>query len=312
MEVSVIVATYSPDETKLKDTINSILLQKNIEFEIIIADDGSKDNKFSELKEIFINENIKFIENKLNQGTVKNLYSGLLHASGKWVKFISPGDMLFGTNSLRSWVDNMILNDTKISYSDAIYYARDNEGNWNAVKMYANPQRPKRLGFKDSNIPKQEYLINDDICLGAAIMSERVITTKYIELILNKVTYAEDNIYRIMLYDGERISYNEAPTMLYEVGTGISTSGDNKWSELIKKDWNETNKIIIARDTDDLKFKRKFERYIMLQSRQNFISKIKIYLLNKEKISMRLCKLFKKRYTNVCSLQEFREIIQNS
>ena len=38
--VSVLVITYNPKKEKLMQTLNSILLQKGIKFEIVIADDG--------------------------------------------------------------------------------------------------------------------------------------------------------------------------------------------------------------------------------------------------------------------------------
>ena len=41
-EVSIIVATYNADWQKLMMTINSIIIQSGVKFEIIFADDGSK------------------------------------------------------------------------------------------------------------------------------------------------------------------------------------------------------------------------------------------------------------------------------
>ena len=41
-QIAVEVLTYNSDLEKLKLTLNSILIQKNIDFEIIIADDVSK------------------------------------------------------------------------------------------------------------------------------------------------------------------------------------------------------------------------------------------------------------------------------
>ena len=51
--VAVTVGTYNPIWKKLEATLRSILQQKNVNFQIIISDDGSKYNCFNEAKELF-------------------------------------------------------------------------------------------------------------------------------------------------------------------------------------------------------------------------------------------------------------------
>ena len=46
IDMSVIVVTYNSEWEKIKITLNSILRQKNISLQIIVADDGSE-NIFS-------------------------------------------------------------------------------------------------------------------------------------------------------------------------------------------------------------------------------------------------------------------------
>ena len=43
-DISVVVLTYNPDLNDLKKTLRSIMLQDGVDFEIVIADDGSKNN----------------------------------------------------------------------------------------------------------------------------------------------------------------------------------------------------------------------------------------------------------------------------
>lgn len=52
-EVSIIVATYNADWQKLMMTINSIIIQSGVKFEIIFADDGSKLNGMIKLDDIY-------------------------------------------------------------------------------------------------------------------------------------------------------------------------------------------------------------------------------------------------------------------
>ena len=52
-EIAVIVLTYNADFIRLKQTLVSVLEQKDCNFQIIVADDASKNNYFSEIKKIF-------------------------------------------------------------------------------------------------------------------------------------------------------------------------------------------------------------------------------------------------------------------
>ena len=46
--VSVILCTYNPDWRKLKATLLSAAMQENIDFEIVLTDDGSGEDHFRE------------------------------------------------------------------------------------------------------------------------------------------------------------------------------------------------------------------------------------------------------------------------
>ena len=52
-EVTVIVATYNQKLIKTKLTLDSIIRQKRISVRIIVADDGSDENHFMEIKNYF-------------------------------------------------------------------------------------------------------------------------------------------------------------------------------------------------------------------------------------------------------------------
>ena len=59
IQITVIVASYNPKWEKLKSTIQSALLQKNICIELIIADDGSKINYHEEVHELVKKNGLK-------------------------------------------------------------------------------------------------------------------------------------------------------------------------------------------------------------------------------------------------------------
>ena len=126
LDYSVIVLTYNPSLEKLKNTLYSIIVQKNICFEIIIADDGSSENYFSEIRSWLENkhfQNYKLIDNKRNQGTVQNLLSALDVSNGKFVKCISPGDCLYNENTLLLCKRYMEKKHQLVCFGKSIYYS---------------------------------------------------------------------------------------------------------------------------------------------------------------------------------------------
>ncbi|MBQ3566546.1 MAG: glycosyltransferase, partial [Oscillospiraceae bacterium] len=126
ISVSVIVATYNFNMLKTVATLNSIIHQKNVSIEIIIADDGSgNSDELDSLNGYFEKNNItnfKIIKNKENQGTVKNLLSGLNTSVGKYIYFISPGDCLFDDMVLSDFFEFCEKRNSKIAFGNAVSY----------------------------------------------------------------------------------------------------------------------------------------------------------------------------------------------
>lgn len=79
-EISVVVIQYNPIWEKLMYTLQSILQQTEIRYEIVIADDGSRDKYFDKTIDFFKEKKFcdyQIVDNTKNQGTVKNVLSGL-------------------------------------------------------------------------------------------------------------------------------------------------------------------------------------------------------------------------------------------
>lgn len=85
LDYSVIVATFNPDFSSLIKTLYSIVNQRDVSFEIVVADDGSTLDYFNEIKEYFnvIHfDQYKLVKNQKNMGTVKNLISAIERCEG--------------------------------------------------------------------------------------------------------------------------------------------------------------------------------------------------------------------------------------
>ena len=251
IECSVVVCTYKPIWEKLRLTLKSILMQEDCNFRIVITDDGSEDNYFTEIKAYLDKNgfyNYELIASSHNHGTVRNIKQGMNACEGDYVKIISPGDFLHGKTVLRKWIDFMnIHNDCIMSFCDAIYYHIEN-GNIIATREYAQPQWVDDF---EEGMPLLKYIIYCDTCSGAATMLRREDWIRYLDMMIDKVIYTEDVAYRIMLACGEKIAHIPKNFLLYEYGSGISTCGNEKWAERINQDFIASDDIILSSNICD-------------------------------------------------------------
>ena len=106
---SIVVVSLNPGE-RLERTLNSILEQTYINYEVILKDGGSTDGSLSGLQEIgfFDNKNqIKIIEQK-----DKSIYDGMNQAvsytKGRYVQFLNCGDYFYSDRVLEEVADYIV------------------------------------------------------------------------------------------------------------------------------------------------------------------------------------------------------------
>ncbi|MGN0240677.1 MAG: glycosyltransferase family 2 protein [Candidatus Weimeria sp.] len=258
-QITVIIASYNPDVIKLKRTIYSVVRQKNISLQLIITDDGSKNNLFYEaeqfLKELNFND-YELISGKVNSGTVKNIYKALKYVQGEYIKLISPGDYLYLPETLSKWFKYVKDNNYDLSFGAAVYYSEENNRlryekdvtNPGILRIYGKDQNPDTI--------RKYYVVFEDITLGASTLCRASSMKKYMDQIVGKVIYAEDGIYRIMHADGIVQGYCNFPVIWYEADTGISRGQFKKWKTRLMNDYSATDEIIVNRQaTDKLEWK---------------------------------------------------------
>lgn len=273
--ITILLVCYNSSFDKIKQTLESIFMQKNVDFEIVLVDDGSEYNHESEIKAFFREHNFddfKLVMNKKNQGTVKNILSGLKVSEGAYIKDISPGDRLIGELTIRKWVDFMNGNQCDWSFSDAIYYHNDGERDI-IIQEKAYPQIISPYKARNFKTCRWNYLALRDLALGAVMMTKRELMEKYIcQIAEHGVVYAEDNIWRIMMFEGHVGYYFPETTILYEYGSGISTSENGIWKERLLRDWELANEMMYSHTNLD-SFQKKI---IKSMKRENVFSKLLI------------------------------------
>ncbi len=242
ISVSVIVATYNFNVKKTIATLNSVILQKNVSIEIIIADDGSKNTEDFDIIEAHIKKNnfeaYKIIKNKENQGTVKNLFSGLKQAVGKYVYFISPGDYLFDDCVLHDFYEFCEKNNSKLVFGDAVCYNFDNDGKVNISDIPSAPKRAECYSADKSLFFKKVAFLFGNFVVGPAYFREKNTTIECFKIIEKNSKFVEDNTSTAIAFaNGINLDYFRRNIVWYETGTGVSTSSDDKWKKILDEDF---------------------------------------------------------------------------
>lgn len=262
-ELSALVVCYEPNLKKLIMTLKSLIYQKDVCLQIVIADDGSEIDHFDDIKKFFEDNNFNdfvLVKNPKNVGTVKNSLTGVNKCKGTYVKGISPGDYLADENSLRTWLDYIKSHNLQVCGADYYCYHFNDEGKIEYTKNSLTPSIAGLSGYK----LRFNYLINNDIFLGAAVICDKDLFYKYLKIIENKVKYTEDNVYRMMAYSGENLGFFNQRTVIYEVGTGISTCNNAKWAKIIKQDFIETDELILTLPSKDKKLQKIYHKFCKL------------------------------------------------
>ena len=263
-DISVIVLTFNPKFEKLEKTLITILKQERVRMQVIIADDGSNNNFFTNIRELMERYDFRdyhLIGSEKNQGTCKNYLSALKAATGKYTKSISPGDYLYSPETLISWFEYMEKNSIDASFGDAVFYR--NSEKENGIILFRKKTHPffrKLFSLKHKDkmlfLKKIDYLVLQDYALGAAFFAKTDLQMRYCELLIDHIIYGEDSIYSLMLCDDVEFFYYPKEVVIYEYGLGISTANNAEWNRKLKKDNKALYEIILESSNYDPFIKR--------------------------------------------------------
>lgn len=313
IQVTVLVLSYNPSWDKMKRTLNSVLMQTDINLEIIVTDDGSKDNMFDKIELLFEQnhfQNYLLLPSSVNEGICKNYLRGISTANGEYTKGISPGDYLYDERTLSEYYNYLKVNAIDVCFGNSIYYSDDKKGFKcykvltcpKIIKIYQDYQKYRNFNHKRKI--RFCYLVANDMIMGASTMAKTNILISYITKIVGRIKYTEDTIFRMMVCDNIDIYYFDRKILWYEYGTGISTSENEQWGKLLDADLSETFKIMYQdlKVNDFFSFRYKWFLYFGAK-------KIFRYIIFPEVVLYELYKRIYPTYTEVISPTEFYEKI---
>ena len=276
IQVSIVIATYQPVYHKFLSTVQSILNQKDIIFEIIITDDGSETDYFSEIKNYFIENNFdsyQFLKHDTNLGTVKNVLDGILISQGQYVYLTSPGDLIYDRYTMRDYYYFAESHNAKICFGDYVNYSANNH----KICTNTDDLAPTVTSVYSEKFQKYKtsFVLGNNV-LGACYFRERLYAIDSINYISHASKYTED--YTSTLYglaNNIPVYYFQRKITWYECDSGISKQG-GVWAKRIKEDvWN-TYKTIITQYKND----RIIDAgYIKHMPRKNNTEKLKLFSL---------------------------------
>ncbi|MDY4006714.1 MAG: glycosyltransferase [Fusobacterium varium] len=209
MELSIIVPIYNVEDY-LEECLKSLYNIKNIKLEIILVNDGSKDNSFKimeKFKEIYPEKTV--LINKENGGLSSARNAGMKAAVGEYISFIDSDDFIdvdefekFFKEGQKDKLDVMVGNMryyTPERTGDSLFRSDiiKNSGIVNGIDFFWNLfQKPKC--FREEvvdDIYKREFLVKNNIWFNENIVHEDSEFTPLVYLKAEKVKYIDRAFY---------------------------------------------------------------------------------------------------------------------
>lgn len=133
--VSVIMATYNHADF-VAQSIQSVLLQRNVDFEFLIGDDGSVDRTREVVASIH-DKRIRFFPNEVNRGACVVTNELIGRASGEFIALINSDDYWIGHDKLAYQIQVMRENPTiGACFGRPLFVDKDGR----AISKSGNPQ----------------------------------------------------------------------------------------------------------------------------------------------------------------------------
>ena len=263
MFFSIIVPIYNAVDT-LRDCVESILKQSFIDFELILVNDGSKDDS-GRIADSYAEDDRVKVVHKENGGVSSTRNRGIKEARGQYLLFIDSDDRV-GENLL--WEYHRILS----SYQDALVYQ-------GFVSEYMDDNVKEALpqgSFTGEAMADALAILEEKRCLGGACnkVFRRDVVEKYGVFFNEVFSYGEDKIFTLQyLQYIEQIVFSDQCEYFYNRKTENSLSKKHhKASELqkfIKEEYYYFNKFLEKYPSDyfqkivDSRYSS-FSKYVLL------------------------------------------------
>ena len=219
-------------------TLQSILLQTFKDFEIVICDDCSKQDNFTELHSFFNKNNFtnyKLFKHPKNVGIAKNFRAACELASGKYIKGIGPGDLLFCDSTLFNTIDFLEKKDSKVAFGLWQPYCINDNGSI-SYHEHLIPRDIRPHKNNDQSSIQEKIIVHRDRIAGATLIFNRAYILKPELDITPIVKHAEDLVIVLSALHGDNIDFLPHTFIWYELDSGISLTPNPTFKALMMAD----------------------------------------------------------------------------
>lgn len=127
--VSIVVLTYNSGSFIL-ESLESVLLQDYNRIELVISDDGSKDDTCEKVEKWINNNSTRFegcriIKSFYNRGTCSNYNQGVFNSHGYYIKTLDGDDILNGPTAISDYVSFMKETKHEICIADVQVFSNE-------------------------------------------------------------------------------------------------------------------------------------------------------------------------------------------
>ncbi len=165
--VSIILPTYNGSE-RIEMAIQSVLVQKYSNWELLVVDDGSQDNT-ALIVDNFVKKDsrIRYIKNEVNLGIQKTLNKGLAEVKGEYIARIDDDDIWIDKEKLRKQVEFLEKNKDHVLLGTG-FIAIDEKDK--EIFRRLNPESDEEI---------RENILNKTSFLHSSVMFRKESTPKF-------------------------------------------------------------------------------------------------------------------------------------
>lgn len=202
MKLSIIVPVYNVEKYIVK-CISSLLNQDSDNYEIIIVNDGTKDNSMELIRQNFDDSKLHII-NQVNKGLSCARNTGLKYASGEYIWFFDSDD----------WVSENVLSGIidHLHGCDILYFIASYEESENGLTKVLSNRQTSRMGRELSlssylhGVPfyiyKHEFLDKNKLLFEEKIFHEDTLFTPCTLYMAGPIIPYENPVYHRLLHNG--------------------------------------------------------------------------------------------------------------